>query len=103
MWNWSYVLDGLNLQSKCAQGANGRFSTDAWTLDEHIDFPKPVIQCLVGSGLSCCLGCERGRFFGSAKSQTAGTGPGQGIAVLIAYGHNRIVKGCLDIDIPLKY
>src|ERR1035441_5170658 len=91
------VLDSADFNAGRGKRSDGGFAAGTRTADPHFDHPQPAFAAFIGGGERRLLGGEGSAFARPAKTQRAGAGPGDGVALLIGDGDDGVVEGGLDV------
>jgi len=103
VWYGSNVANGRNLESDDGQRANSRFTPGSRALHVYIDAAKPEIM----SFLSRCRRSNLGRIWrilsATLESHLPGTGPRDGVAILIGQGNEHVVKRGTNMCLSVRF
>ncbi|CAM3647763.1 hypothetical protein SABR111722_21715 [Saccharibacillus brassicae] len=92
MRNRCYVLDQVDFQTCCLQGADSRFTACARTFNHNFNGFQTVLHGSFSSCFGSKLSSEWSRFTGTSETETAGACPGDRVSVRIRNRDDRIVK-----------
>src|SRR2546428_3952934 len=88
----SHVLDGLDLDARGLQGADGRLAAGARTLDADVQRTQARVLGHGGGGGGGLLGGEGRALARSLEPERARARPGHHVAFHVRDGHVRVVK-----------
>src|ERR1700686_2448467 len=91
------VLDERDFEAGSLQRADRGFASRAWGLAVGLGGLHPVIHRLARHGFGSHLGGERRRFLRALEAEIAGRGPSDDAALVVGDGHDRVVKGRVDV------
>ena len=97
------IADDADLQADGLDGADGRFTTCAGTLDADFDFLQTVAHGLAAGILRDHLGGVGGAFAGALEADFASAGPADDGAVLVRDGDDRVIKSSEDVGDAAEY
>src|SRR5712691_3702150 len=93
----SHVLDGLDLDARGLQGADGRLAAGARTLDADVQRTQARVLGHGGGGGGGLLGGEGRALARSLEPERARARPGHHVAFHVRDGHVRVVEGGVDV------
>src|ERR1700688_917458 len=93
----SDVLDECDFEAGSLQRADRGFASRSWALDVDLGGLHPVIHRFARHGFGSHLGGERRRFLRALEAEIAGRGPSDDAALVVGDGHDRVVKGRMDV------
>src|SRR5712691_12020262 len=93
----SHVLDGLDLDARGLQGADGRLAAGARTLDADVQRTQARVLGHGGGGGGGLLGGEGRALARSLEPERARARPRHHVAFHVGDGHVRVVEGGVDV------
>src|ERR1051325_743441 len=92
-----HVLDGLDLDARGLQSADGRLASRARTLDADVQGAQPRVLGHGGGGGGGLLGGEGRALARSLEAERARARPGHDVPFHVRDGHVRVVEGGVDV------
>jgi len=99
--NGSNVLDHLNGKACRRKCADRGFSSGPRTLDIDLNGLHAVVNSELCCGFRCALSRKGSGLSRTLETEFAGGSPRYSVACHIGYRYDRIVEGCLDMDLTL--
>src|SRR6266550_1785729 len=97
-----HILDPGDLEARRGERADRGLPARTRALHEHIDPLEAVLLRGSGGLLGRELCGERGRLAGTLEAHVPGTGPAEGVPLLVGDRDDGVVEGRLDVRLPVQ-